>query len=412
MNDSTNVVDLSNARERSDLGAGPYATAVGKGGFDSRVSSQWFNRPADQNYLDLNSLYNATLEWAGGAVVDIVDSRDIEVRAPTDQPEDLTLMLPTRNEKVDREANPTHWSFGQLASLVKAPASYMRRLPASIAGINLQYGLQATRSETLQAYVGTSGDYELRAATGPDYGRIYDHEVVAAVQKIAGNGIGDTRWKVPGVLDWRSGTYNPNAPITRDSTTLFASDRDVYMFLVDDRNPIEIGLLPSGQPDLIFRGFIVSNSEVGARALNIATFYLRGVCQNRCLWGVEGFQEISMRHSKYAPQRFMEEARPALETYANSRTAAVVEGVKTAREAIVAKNDDESQVFLQRQGFSKPESRAIVEKVLEEEGKPARSIWDMVQGITAHARQKGHQDERIALEKKAGRMLDKVAKAA
>jgi hypothetical protein len=35
--------------------------------------------------------------------------------------------------------------------------------------------------------------------TGPDYGRIWDHELIAAVMKIAGNGTGDTRWKAPGV---------------------------------------------------------------------------------------------------------------------------------------------------------------------------------------------------------------------
>ena len=45
-----------------------------------------------------------------------------------------------------------------------------------------------------------NGRTELRAVTGPDYGRIYDHELVSAVQRIAGNGTGDTRWKVPGVL--------------------------------------------------------------------------------------------------------------------------------------------------------------------------------------------------------------------
>ncbi len=29
------------------------------------------------------------------------------------------------------------------------------------------------------------------------------------MQRIAGNGTGDTRWKVPGVLDWSTGVYNP-----------------------------------------------------------------------------------------------------------------------------------------------------------------------------------------------------------
>ena len=36
------------------------------------------------------------------------------------------------------------------------------------------------------------------AATGPEYGRVYDWEVVRAVQKIVGNGTTDSRWKVPG----------------------------------------------------------------------------------------------------------------------------------------------------------------------------------------------------------------------
>jgi hypothetical protein len=85
-----------------------------------------------------------------------------------------------------------------------------------------------------------------------------------------------------------------------------------FLFLVDDLNPIEAGLLPDGSPDLYFRGFYCWNSEVGDKTLGIASFYLRAVCQNRNLWGVEDFQEIEIRHSKYAASRFAHEAAPAL----------------------------------------------------------------------------------------------------
>ena len=37
---------------------------------------------------------------------------------------------------------------------------------------------------------------------------------------VAGNGTGDTRWKVPGVLDWSTGIYNPRVDISKDTTTL------------------------------------------------------------------------------------------------------------------------------------------------------------------------------------------------
>jgi len=46
----------------------------------------------------------------------------------------------------DKPVAPTHWSFGQLASQVGAPAAYLRQLPAALAGINLQYGLTANRA--------------------------------------------------------------------------------------------------------------------------------------------------------------------------------------------------------------------------------------------------------------------------
>src|SRR3546814_5209570 len=80
--------------------------------------------------------------------------------------------------------------------------------------------------------------------------------------------------------------------------------------LVDDTHPIEAGKLPNGEPDLFFRGFYCWNSEVGSKTLGIATFYLRAVCMNRNLWGVENFEEISIRHSKFAANRFAHEAAP------------------------------------------------------------------------------------------------------
>lgn len=70
-------------------------------------------------------------------------------------------------------------------------------------------------------------------------------------------------------------THNPYVDVTKDTTTLYASDRDIFLFLVDDTHPIEAGRLPNGEPELFFRGFYAWNSEVGSTTLGIATFYLR-----------------------------------------------------------------------------------------------------------------------------------------
>jgi len=307
---------------------GAYRVDISRGRNIGRVSSEWFSRPDDERFLSLTDLYDVVRARADRATTRVVDSKAIRVEARSDSPERLSLMVPDE----ERPVAPTNWAFGQLCSLVGAPASYLRELPAALAGINLQHGLVAHRGEQVKLLQTDDGRTELRAATGPEYGRIWDYELVEAVMKIAGDGIGQTRWKVPGVLDWSSMHYNPYVDVTRDTTTLYASDRDVFIFLVDDTHPIEAGKLPNGDPDLYFRGFYCWNSEVGAKTLGMATFYLRAVCMNRNLWGVENFEEVKIRHSKFAANRFAHEAAPALEHFADSSPMPFLSGIKTARE--------------------------------------------------------------------------------
>ena len=382
-----------------------FRVDVSRGERVGRVSSEWFSRPDDERYLSLTDLYDAVRRRAECAQVRTVESRAVKVEAAHDNAERLALLVPGRDEPVA----PTHWSFGQLCGLVGAPSSYMRQLPAPLAGINLQHGLLSHRAELLKTLETDDGRVELRAVTGPDYGRIWDHELVAAVIDIAGNGTGDTMWKVPGVLDWATMTHHPFVDITKDTTTLYASDRDVFLFLVDDTHPIEAGRLADGSPDLYFRGFYCWNSEVGSKTLGIASFYLRAVCMNRNLWGVENFEEITIRHSKFAAQRFAHEAAPALTSFANSSPAPFVAGIKAARERIVARSDEDRESFLRKRGFSKSETVKIIETVLSEEHRKPESIFDFVQGITALARSKTHQDTRLELEGKARKLLERAA---
>jgi len=382
-----------------------YKVDISRGRNIGRVSSEWFSRPDDEKFLSLTELYDSVRTRAERATTQIVESKAIRVEARSDDAERLSLLVPGH----DRPVAPTNWSFGQLSALVGAPAAYLRTLPAALAGINLQHGLLSHRAEQVKMLQTHDGRTELRAVTGPDYGRIWDHELVAAVMKIAGNGVNDTRWKVPGVLDWGTMHYNPYIDVSLETTTLYASDRDIFLFLVDDLNPIEAGRLPDGSPDLYFRGFYCWNSEVGAKTLGMASFYLRAVCQNRNLWGVEDFEEITIRHSKYAASRFAHEAAPALTRFANSSPLPFVNGIRAAREKIVARSDEDRGDFLRKRGFSKAETAKIVETVLAEEGRKPESVFDFVQGITAVARDKTQQDARLDLEARAKKLLDRAA---
>src|SRR5438128_876077 len=194
--------------------SGAFKVDVGRGERIGRVSSEWFSRPADQRFLNLDDLQQAVSRRAEQSRTRTVESRAVRVEARRDDSEALSVTIPG----ADAPLSMTHWSFGQLCGLVGAPSGYLRELPAPLAGINLQYGLSHHRAEQIKTLETNDGRLELRAVTGPEYGRIYDHELVSAVQRIAGNGTGDTRWKVPGTLDWLSIGYNPHVDIIKATT--------------------------------------------------------------------------------------------------------------------------------------------------------------------------------------------------
>jgi len=387
------------------------------------LSRQWISRPADEKFLSLDDLASAMKAKA---------ERMCEIRLKTDQLEIVSPEILESDTKAvaqakfnsialkteDRLVAPTHWAFGQLATLAKAPASWLRTMPGINVANDLNYALRYNRGvEEVKLY---ADDLEACAVTGPDYGRIFNWEVAEAVNWRATNGsTGDHRWKVPGMLNWQTLVYDPLHPITKDTTTLFGNDRGVFIFLCQDLAPIEIGKLPDGSPDLVFRGFYVTNSEVGAGSLKIGAMYLRAICCNRILWGVEAFEELTMRHTRYAPGRFIEEAMPALRSFAEGSTTKLIEGVRRAKEAVVAENKQKAINFVTARGLSARRAQQVYERICQDEwlvgvgdeepvDRPV-DVWTLAQGITSVARDEPNFDTRMDLEKFAGTLLDRVA---
>ena len=393
---------------------GERQVATNRGEMRDDLSRQWMSRPADQRFLSLDDLHASTLRRHRYSETAVIKNTELELISPDEisrlsDTHVLQVGLPGGNT-----AEFTNWSFGQTCQLTGAPAAFMRQLPSQLVSDNLSWCLGRNREvEQVKTYVSSDPDYPagtdtLHALTGPTYGRIPDHEVVDAVRMIADEG----GWKVPGVMDWSTGRYNPHVDVTSQTTTLYASDRDVWLFLVDDTRPIEIGKLPNGDPDYVFRGFYVWNSEVGSKTFGIACMYLRGVCCNRLLWGVEGFQELKIRHSAGAPDRFMAEAKPALAQFAEGSVQSLLDGVAAAKQAKVADDEADAIEFLTKRKFSKRRTAEILAAVEREEDHRAATVWDMAQGITAVARTIANTDERVGLEREAGKLLDQVAVAA
>jgi len=380
---------------------GTYKVDISQGTSSGALNAQWASRPADQRYTSVEDLLAAVL-----ARKEESTERDIaisKIAAVADGPANIKV-------KADgTDFDLTNWSFQQLCwAADSSPSRYLSRLPNSLAVECLNHGLAVNAAENggsvkMLLREQTS---EMRAITSPRYGRIWDADVVGRVAEFCGR---NPEWKVPGMLDWSSYdngmvTYNPNVDVTKENTTLYASDRDCFIFLVDDRNPIQIGTLPNGAPDLVFRGLMLANSETGSRKFELTLILLRGVCANRCLWGIDKSHKISIRHSRFALTRF-EDALPVIETYASMKDEAVIGVVSATRRKPLIDDEHVIEFLGNRLGLSKKVSEAIIALHIKEEGGPILNVWDAITGVTAYARGLEFQDQRVALEQKASGLL-------
>ena len=354
------------------------------------ASQQWANRPEDQRYLSLADLHAAMMKRKQESWTTTPLTRDIRVLASN---QEIGVKVYDGTHGEDRALTLTNYAFGQLAQYAQAPASYLRKLPVELACINLQWGLEKNglRDDSL-VLAQSNGENQLRAMTSTSYGRIWDHQVVESVQRANEDG----RWEIP------ASSYSTRNP--KRATTLYASDRDVFIFLVDPKNPIEVN------GETLFRGFYTWNSEVGAATFGLCTFLYRFVCDNRIIWGATEVKELRIRHTGGAPERFAYEGAKYLKRYADESTTKLVEGIKAAQTKEISLNkgmDETVEGWLQQRGFTKAQAKASVDTAVAEEGQ-ARTIWDVVQGITAYARSIPNTDDRVSVEAKAGKLMELV----
>lgn len=370
------------------------------------ASRQWATRPNDQRFVNLRDMAAKARTDRENSASKTVSTRQLQIEPIGDDHKSIHI--------VGQNGTPallTHYSFGQLASLGGAPAGYLRTLPAEIASDAMNYGLRFAReSEDVKVLLtrGTHDDgisepqdyVSLRAATGPNYGRIWNSDVIDNVLARFGDGSRDsgTNWQVPG-------EFRRAVPITKANTTLYYGDRDMFIFLADEGHDIEISNRRDGQTGHMARGFFIWNSEVGAGSMGIAMFLYDYTCSNRIVWGVKEFQEQRIRHTASAPDKYIEQILPVVEAYRESSTKGIAETIRTAQQTRLDRDLGE---FLKNR-FTKPEITAIQSAHMREEGRPIETIWDTTTAITAHAKTIGWQNERVAFERKGGAILDLVA---
>ena len=142
---------------------------------------QWSSRAPDERFtslLDMQSFKRRVREQSHSTVI---SSRQLAIE-PT--PDDVHGLMVVGDGEHDAAAL-THWSFGRLCSRASpgnSPASSLRdtNVPAPIIADCLNYNLRFTRGvEDVGILLTEDGPVsELRAVNGPNYGRVWDADIV------------------------------------------------------------------------------------------------------------------------------------------------------------------------------------------------------------------------------------------
>jgi hypothetical protein len=371
------------------------------------VNQQWKNRPEDECFPDLVSAHAAALTHFHNSI-EKADVNPSTLRTEASEGEVVLV------GKGNTPAHLTHWAFGQLSSLIGAPASYLRRLPATLAVQNLNHGLKSKysndlgecgkiatvcgNSDTLENRVNlllrTNGELTVRSINSDIYSRIWNYELLAKCLEISVDG-----WTNPR-------PFNQGAQVG----TVWVSDHDMFVFQVNESNLIRV----PNENRYLRRGYIMANSEVGGGKWRTMSFLFDYMCCNRMIWGATQVNEIAVRHvgsladrMGYIFQRFAIDARRYAESSGQTEESKIAKAIST----VIADTKDGviDKVFkLLRGDISRKAITSGYETAAQIPDTSAgpNTVWGLTNGLTRFSQSIPYQDERVTVDRAAGKLIE------
>jgi hypothetical protein len=385
-----------------------------------KASNQWATRPSEERFWDLPELLKATREVRNHARESTVALGDLRVEAVD---EDIALI-----GRTGVPARLSHFAFGQLSARAKAPAGYLRGLSPTLAAQNLNYGLKALGNENpdtkSRLLFHNNGSLVLRAATSEKYQRVWNDSLVERLIEVVPEG-----WRPPPARP--AGKANERTRLATDADVsrlsqhlglavaagdtiapagLYASDKDIFIFLINEENPID-----DGTPHPLFRGMILWNSEVGDMSLGGMAFLLKGVCGNHIIHDAKSVFEFNFRHVGSIQERANAALEVRLKQYADDSVNEQQGKIVAAKSKVLgASKDDVIEAVL---AFARTKKIPVLtqnllesayDQAVEHEawyGDPT-TVYGVVNGITEVSQRQGHTDDRHAIDRAAGRVME------
>jgi len=297
----------------------------------------------------------------------------------------------------------TDWSFSQVCRLSKADPDFITRLPARLAADALNCTRQWYTDEEARLLSQTSSPGVLpmaRAIYSKDYARVPDLAVAELVQREA------TGFVPAGEV---AGRHVGMPPVRPEASGLYASSRDMFLFLADEENAVEWRPTNGGPGAAFYRFMIVANSETTARKLCYMMGLMEGICGNHLIWGAEEVVVVERRHIG-DPSKIMFLLQQAIEALRDRGTIhqdlRVLEAAKTTT---FADDVEKATELLYPKYVTKDiAARALESAIQDFHASLPLSVWNVVRGLTRVSQEIPYEDRRLEVDKAAGRILGAV----
>lgn len=371
-----------------------------EGGNLHAASDQWANRPEDERFWNIDEMHARCLEADRSREVLTVPLKDLSV-------ENMLL-----------DGKPmTNWAFSQLARRIDLPAHVIQKMPVNLASAVVNWGIKKaaedlTSPSRLSIYGGS-----IESIMTDKYSYIPNHKVCDGLRVLEGLG-----WRTPPARPSPKSTISRKAEkkdIVRGSTMkvgdlvapagLYASDRDMFAFLVHDG-----GAIDDGTGNELRRGIFVSNSEVGAAAFKLTCFLYDHVCGNHIVWGASNVIQARVTHlGSKAEGKAFSSMEQDLGEWADQDGKSVTQKIRAARRTILGENPDEvyeALVKVRKTYVTRHHIRRAWELV-EQHDKDrvdVRTVWGLITGYTRVSQELKNTDERVYLEDTVGRIMNLV----
>lgn len=354
----------------------------------NKASRQLFTRPDDELFQDWDHLIGNLRERERR-----VSEIQVKKISAFSNGENVMLNMVNGNGDYTRELND--WSFNNLCRTVKAPPNYINSLDPEIAAKCLDYGLQ--NNAFASGTVANITDKEVRGFYSNKYQRVPDVDVAEFVRDLSFKYGYEPAGKFAGI---RGGL----APVRPEATGLYASDRDVFMFLAYEKEPFEVN------GEAFYHLTMVWNSEVGSRTLGFLTCLYRYICGNHIVWGARDIVEFSQKHIGTSSDvlRNYSKIMEGYDKYRQQMQQISIAQINIAQRKEFADKIENAEKKLQAY-MSLKDARGALEFIHDERAYPKNpmSVYGIAQGVTLYSQTMPNANYRHALDLSAGNMMVK-----